>query len=85
MGSGYESLTRNDAQLWYENPKTGVYFSIDFEPKAPESPGDAPPIPDGYFDTGLSFNLNYNRPSYFGFEAMPFVEQVAARFGLTCD
>jgi hypothetical protein len=45
--------------------------------------GDAPPIPDGYFDTGLSFNLNYNRPSYFGFEAMPFVEQVAARFGLT--
>jgi hypothetical protein len=33
-------------------------------------------------DSGLSFNLNYNRPSYFAFEAMPIVEKLASRFGL---
>ena len=81
--AGHQNFTRSDAQLWYENPKTGVYFSIDFEPEAQESPESAPQIPDGYLYTGLSFNLNYKRPSYFGFEAMPLVEQVAQRFGLT--
>jgi hypothetical protein len=30
----------------------------------------------------LSFNLNYNRPSYFAFEAMPIVEKLASEFGL---
>lgn len=77
-----ECFRPNSAQLWYSNPKTGVYFSFDFEGKAPELPGDAPEMPDGYFDSGLSFNLNYNRPSYFGFEAMPIVERLASRFGL---
>lgn len=78
-----ECFTRKDAQLWYSNPKTGVYFSFDFEPQAPGSPEDGPNIPSGYFDSGLSFNLNYNRPSYFGFEAMPVVEKLASRFGLS--
>jgi hypothetical protein len=80
--NGIECFKRNDSQLWYSNPKTGVYFSFDFEAKAPESPDDGPDIPDGYFDSGLSFNLNYNRPSYFAFEAMPIVEKLASRFGL---
>jgi hypothetical protein len=80
--AGIECLTRNDAQLWYSNPTTGVYFSFDFQPDAPESPDHGPDIPDGYFDSGLSFNLNYNRPSYFGFEAMPIAEMLASRFGL---
>jgi hypothetical protein len=31
---------------------------------------------------GLSFNLNFNHPSYFGHEAMPIVEDLAAKFGL---
>ena len=70
-----------DAQLWYENPKTGVYFSFNFE--TPGSPEDSPRIPGGYFDSGLSFNLNYNRPSYFGLEALPIVETLAARFALS--
>ncbi len=69
------------AQLWYANPQTGVYFSFNFE--APESPEDAPRITGGYFDSGLSFNLNYNRPSYFGLEALPVVETLAARFALS--
>ena len=79
--NGIEFFKRNDTQLWYSNPKTGVYFSFDFEAAAPESPDDGPDIPDGYFDTGLSFNLNYNRPSYFAFEAMPIVEKIASEFG----
>jgi len=79
---GIEYLTRKNAQLWYSNPKTGVYFSFDFEAEAPESPEDGPDIPNGYFGSGLSFNLNYNRPSYFAFEAMPMVETLATKFGL---
>ena len=72
---------RNDNQLWYRNEDTGVYFSLDFEGKQPAE-GEGPEIPEGYFDTGLSFNLNFNRPSYFGYEAMPFVENLSKRFGL---
>lgn len=79
---GNDCFKLNDAQLWYSNPKTGVYFSFDFEAKAPESPEDGPDIPDGYFNSGLSFNLNYNRPSYFALEAMPIVEKLASDFGL---
>jgi hypothetical protein len=52
--NGIECFKRNDTQLWYSNPKTGVYFSFDFEAKAPQSPDDGPDIPDGYFDSGLS-------------------------------
>lgn len=72
---------RNPHQLWYRNEDTGVYFSIDFEPEEPKTPDDSP-IPAGYFDSGLSFNLNFNRPSFFGYEAMPFVAELAGRFGL---
>jgi hypothetical protein len=80
---GIDCFTRNDAQLWYSNPKTGVYFSFDFAAEAPESPDDAPLMPTGHFDSGLSFNLNYNRPRYFAFEAMPIVAQLASRFDLS--
>jgi hypothetical protein len=72
---------RNDNQLWYRNEDTGVYFSLDFEGKQPAE-GEGPEIPEGYFDTGLSFNLNFNRPSYFGYEAMPVVENLSKTFGL---
>jgi len=77
-----ECFKQNGTQLWYANPDTGVYFSIDFA-GTPESPDDAPLIPDGYFDSGLSFNLNYNRPQYFALEAMPIVAHLATRFGLS--
>src|SRR5262245_40081101 len=80
---GIECFTRNDAQLWYSNPETGVYFSVDFEAQAPTSTEDGPDMPNGYFDSGLSFNLNYNRPTYFGLESMPVVEKLASRFGLS--
>lgn len=78
-----ECFTLNDAQLWYSNPQTGVYFSFDFAAEIAESADDAPLMPKGYFDSGLSFNLNYNRPRYFAFEAMPIVAQLASRFDLS--
>jgi hypothetical protein len=56
-----EHFKRNETQLWYANPNTGVYFSIDFASGAAESPDDAPLIPDGSFESGLSFNLNPRR------------------------
>jgi hypothetical protein len=74
-------FVHNPNQLWYSNEDTGVYFSLDFEPNEPETPDDAR-VPEGIFDSGLSFNLNFNRPSFFGFEAMPYVEQLARRFDL---
>jgi hypothetical protein len=78
-----EYFTRRETQLWYANPKTGVYFSVDFAADTAESPDDAPLMPDGYFDSGLSFNLNYNRPRYFAFEAMPIVTQLVTRLDLS--
>jgi hypothetical protein len=76
------NFSRTDSQLWYENPNTGVYFSLDFDPQGSVSTDDSP-IPGNYFDSGLSFNLNFNRPSFFGYEAMPYVEELANRFGLS--
>jgi hypothetical protein len=73
---------RKHLQLWYANEDTGVYFSLDFAGEA-SADTEGPEIPQGYFDTGLSFNLNFNRPSYFGYEAMPIVENLAGRFGLS--
>jgi len=78
-----EYFKKNETQLWYANPDTGVYFSIDFATESAESHDDAPHTPDGYFDSGLSFSLNYNRPRYFALEAMPIVAHLAARFGLS--
>lgn len=73
---------RKEHQLWYNSEHTGVYFRIDFEIRDPEDamiPEDYP----NYFDSGLSFNLNYNRPSFFGYEAMPIVVDLCQSFGLT--
>jgi hypothetical protein len=76
------NFTRNPAQLWYKNALTGVYFSIDFDDGPPKPEGEGIDVADGYFDTALSFNLNFIRPSYFAFEAMPVIEQLVSKFGL---
>lgn len=64
--SGRPHYDVRETQAWYENPTTGVYFSFDFG-------GDAP---------SLSFNLNYNRPAFFGLEAEPEVTALVAHFDL---
>lgn len=75
-------FTKNPNQLWYENTDTGVYFAFDFylDPAAEPLTED---IPAGYFPAGLSFNINYNRPSFFGHEAMSIVERLASDFNLS--
>jgi hypothetical protein len=79
---GLPCFEQKESQLWYQNEDTGVYFSLGFEGQ-PAEKGEGPEIPQGYSDTGLSFNLNFNRPSYFGHEAMPIVADLAAKFGLS--
>jgi hypothetical protein len=76
------NFKREHDQLWYENPNTGVYFSFDFESEK-SLPSENSLIPNGYFDSGLAFNLNFNRPSFFGYEAMPFIEELSSHFGLS--
>src|SRR5215813_11272337 len=76
----HNHFQRQNSQLWYNNEDTGVYFSLDFEIK--DSEDNVIPEDSGYFDSGLSFNLNYNRPSFFGYEAMPIAEMLASTFSL---
>lgn len=75
----HRHFKRQNDRLWYSNEDTGVYFSIDFEIKDTEESI----IPSGYFDSGLSFNLNFNRPSFFGYEAFPLVVDLCESFRLT--
>jgi len=44
------NFNRKDNQLWYDNPITGVYFSLDFDPQGPTTPEESP-IPPGYYDS----------------------------------
>jgi hypothetical protein len=54
-------------QFWYQNEATGVYCDFSY------SPLDANEL-EGCGSSGLSFNLNYSRHSFFSYEAMPLVE-----------
>jgi hypothetical protein len=58
-------------QVVYENEDTGVYFTIDAED---EPDPEASDIPEGFFDLNLSFRLNFLRPRYFAWEAMPLIQ-----------
>jgi hypothetical protein len=69
---------RNDSQLFYSNEDTGVYFSLDFEVKDAEEEI----VRSDYVDSGLSFNLNFARPSFFAYEAMPIIVDLCRHFGL---
>ena len=69
----------HESQVWYNNEATGVYFV--FEENSWEDPEESP-VPPEYQDVGVSFNLNFNRPSFFGHEAMPFVQRFAEQFGV---
>jgi hypothetical protein len=67
-------------RLLYENPETDVQFSVEYLPD--DQVGDEVEPPEGYFDTGIGFSLYYGRPSYFAYEAMPFLIDMARTFGL---
>src|SRR4029453_9421621 len=65
-------------QFWYQNEATGVYCDFSY------SPPDAAAL-EGYGAGGLSFNLNYVRPSFFAYETMPLVEAFCRRFNLDVE
>ena len=62
-----------NAQAWYENEDTGVYFSFDYSNEREEDP-DAP-------DGNVAFNMNFFRPHYFALEAEPEVQSIVNHFG----
>lgn len=75
-------------QFWYQNPDTNVYFSFDLT-KDSENRELMEMISKeeklnfkGFFDTGLSFNMNFIRHSLFKEEAFSIVEKVIEKFNL---
>lgn len=71
-------LNDGGVESFYENEGTGVYCSFSY------SPLDANEL-EGYGSSGLSFNLNYLRPSFFAYETMPLVEAFCKRFDLLVE
>lgn len=65
-------------QFVYQNPATGVYCDFSY------SPVDAGEM-EGCGSSGLSFNLNYVRPSFFAYETMPLVEAFCKHFDLLIE
>jgi hypothetical protein len=65
-------------QFWYQNEATGVYCDFSY------SPLDANEL-EGCGSSGLTFNLNYSRPSFFAYETMPLVETFCKRFNLVVE
>ncbi len=74
-------LKDGNIQIWYENEGTGVYFSFESEKESTE-PEERFALPAGFFDAGIAFNLNFNRPCFFAHEAMPWVETFAKALDL---
>ena len=75
----YKELESGGVHFGYENEETGVYcsFSYDLE--------DADPEISQCAATGLSFNINYLRPSFFAYECMPLVEAFCKQFSLNVE
>jgi hypothetical protein len=65
--------TITNAQAFYENGDTGVYFSFDHNKQPPEDEDD--------IEHSIFFNLNYFRPHYFALEAEPEVTEFIQHFG----
>src|SRR5205809_479293 len=87
---GRAHYTLQDQQFWYQNEDTGVYFSFDLtsggeqEKESPEG-GPEAATADGLEPVGLSFNINYFRPHFFGLEAEGELSALTSRFSLRVD
>ena len=68
-------------QIQYNNKDTGVYFCFDYVHRN-DRETDENIIPSDWHDTGFCFTLNYLRPTFFAYEAMPIVEEFANEFQL---
>lgn len=73
-----ENIADGGVEFWYRNEATGVYCSFS------NSPLDAAEL-EGCGSSGLTFNLNYCRPSFFAYETMPLVESFCKSFGLIVE
>ncbi len=62
-------------QWSYENPTSGVYFSIEWN--EPENEVDSIETFDNFKDfasLNFSFSINFSRPKFFGVEIFPIIE-----------
>lgn len=59
----------------YQNEATGVFCLFSYSPSVADEL-------EGCGSTGLTFNLNFNRPSFFAYESMPLVEAFCKHFNL---
>lgn len=70
----------SSGQVWYQNEATGVYFCFEEQDEDWRVEEAEAYSLDNL--TNLTFNINYLRPTFFGREAMQFVEEVCNTFGL---
>lgn len=73
-----KDIDAGGVEFWYQNEATGVYCSFSY------SPIDAQEL-EGCGSSGLTFNLNFNRPSFFAYETMPLVEAFCRHFDLVVE
>lgn len=74
------------SEIWYENQETGVYFSLGLGANPPTEEDITEPIRNAGFQwTGLSFNMNYFRPSVFGLEAATELDALVKEFDFVVD
>jgi hypothetical protein len=77
----------NGQQAWYVNDDTGVYFSFEYDAQT-EEPSDwreTAENGDEWVPTVATFNLNFNRPSFFALEAAVELEAFVSEFHLGID
>jgi hypothetical protein len=71
-------VAEGGVEFVYQNEETGVYCIFSYSPlDAAESQGCGA--------SGLAFNLNYGRPTFFALETMPLVERFCKHFDLLVE
>lgn len=73
------NLETRGHQFWYQNDTTGVYCDFSY------SPDEADDEISRFGASGLTFNLNYIRPSFFAYETMPLVQNFCEHFNLLVE
>lgn len=76
LSNNLTPVNENGNQWFFENEDTEVYYSFETSDD-PDEEVEIEELPDSYKDfvnTGIAFNLNFIRPSFFGQEAFIFVE-----------
>ena len=79
----YFNTSENPDQWMYENPETGVYFTIDHND--PLETAEDIALFDNFDDftyLNFTFSLNLVRPDFFGLESFPIVDQLIAELDL---